>query len=121
MAKATIASEGRVLVGRLFVPEKVERGVLIVHGYGAEGRTCDQYGKLLKGLGTMSLVFDLSGHGQSAGIREELSVADHVADVQNAYAYLTSQAGVDPEHVGIVGMSYGAYLAALACNGLRPK
>lgn len=122
--KMAIESGSQQLEGRLFVPAEAKgSAVLLVHGFGVRGRTCEQYAKLMKKRDIASLSFDLSGHGDSTGDNTKLSVNDHVEDVRNAYDYLVSnnEVTVDPKRVGIAGMSYGGYLATLLSDDRPAK
>jgi dienelactone hydrolase len=119
MAKQRVSFEsyGRELQGRLFVPASASGyAVLFVHGFGARGRTCEQYAKKIAQLGVISLTFDLSGHGDSEGRVEELSLNNNVDDVCSAYDYLASRAGslTDSSQIKVAGMSYGGNLAVIA-------
>jgi dienelactone hydrolase len=59
------------------------------------------------------LTFDLRGHARSDGQRELVSREDNLRDLLAAYDALASQPGVDATGLGVVGSSYGAYLAAI--------
>lgn len=123
--RVVIEANDRKLSGRFFTPtiEPVNSAVLFVHGFGARGRTCEQYSKRLAQKGIASLAFDLSGHGDSEREVGEMSVSDHLEDVCAAYDYLVrnKKVPVDSERLGIAGMSYGGYLAALAIQERRVK
>jgi pimeloyl-ACP methyl ester carboxylesterase len=113
--EVTLNCEGRKLAATLFRPpalEKPTKALLFLHGYGS-----DRTGYLQRGaaaadaLGAISLAFDLGGHGESEGVRGDLTIADHFKEVQAAFDFL---ANLLPEpQVGVCGASYGAYLAAI--------
>jgi hypothetical protein len=118
MAKASVSieSEERTLSGRLFTPQEPNgSAVVFVHGFGVRGRSCEQYAKRIVQNGITGLTFDLGGHGDSSGDVSELSVNDHLADLTRAYDYIAAQQGlgINPQRIGVAGMSYGGYLAAL--------
>lgn len=68
-------------------------------------------------LGFICLTLDLRGHGQSDGNIDQFSRQDHLEDIKTAYNYLSSLKEVEKK-IGIIGSSYGAYLAAVATNSL---
>src|SRR5207244_3884041 len=70
-------------------------------------------------LGFVGLVFDLRGHARSEGRRDLVSREDNLRDALAAYDLLAGARGVDPSAVGVVGSSYGGYLAAVLTS-LRP-
>lgn len=116
--RITFESAGRELHGRLFVPEQATQGsILFVHGFGARGRSCEQYAKKLVQAGITCLTFDLSGHGDSEGNVCELSFKDNLEDVCVAYDQLNDQK--KNESLRVAGMSFGGNLAAMA-TALRP-
>jgi dienelactone hydrolase len=126
MAKVnvTIEDANGDLAGNLFVPQEPNgSAALFVHGLNSHGHTNIQYARLLGREGVTALTFDLSGHGNSKGEFSELSVDDQLGDVRRAYDFLAGQqkVEVDPERIGIAGMSYGGYLATLATKDRAVK
>jgi pimeloyl-ACP methyl ester carboxylesterase len=112
--KDTILGE-RPLSSTLFLPDEPNgSAAMFVHGYASESRPFRQYGKLLTALGTACFMFDLAGHGTSSGEREILTVSDHLDNVCEAGDYLAERPEIDQSRIGVVGMSYGGYLATLA-------
>jgi hypothetical protein len=63
-------------------------------------------------LGATCLTFDLGGHGESTGCRDQLAPTNHLTDLLAAYDLLVEQDGVTPDRIGVCGGSYGAYLAS---------
>jgi uncharacterized protein len=113
----TIDSAGRELAGRLIAQPGSERGrsaLLFVHGLESDQSGYrDRARTAAAELNAVCLTFDLGGHGQSSGVFDELSAADHLNDLMVATDTLLGQATVDENRLGVCGASYGAYLAAL--------
>lgn len=63
--------------------------------------------------GLASLRFDDRGVGASEGDHAQSSVAQDVADLGAALAFLKAQAGVDPRRIRLIGHSQGALTSAL--------
>lgn len=117
MRSTTLPSAGRRLSGCLFgsdADQSARPGLLFIHGLGSRQ---DAYWPRAEAavteLGAFSLTFDLSGHGQSTGTLDDLSLRDHLADVMVAYDRLVAEPAVDPHRIGVCGASYGGYLATL--------
>lgn len=62
------------------------------------------------------LRFDYMGHGDSDGDFELATVATRLSDIGSAVQTLQNEAGVS--HVGLLGLRFGATLAALSANSL---
>lgn len=102
------------LPGRLFTPQDpTGSAILFIHGFGGHGRSNEHYAKRAVRKGIASLTFDLSGPPGIFADTGSVTVNDHLADAGHAFDFLRSTPGVDEERIGIAGMSYGGYLAAL--------
>ena len=100
--------EGRFIAGITTGP-----AVLFVHGWGGSQQQYLSRARAVAELGFICLTFDLRGHARSDEQRETVSREDNLRDLFAAYATLARRPGVDPESIGVVGSSYGAYLAAI--------
>lgn len=104
---------GQRVVGTLLQPEIPVPGFLFVHGWGGDqGEDLDQAEALTR-LGCVCFTFDLRGHAESEADRKRITRRDSLDDVLAAYDYLAAHPLVDRAGIGVVGTSYGGYLAAL--------
>jgi len=107
----------RQLAGRLFSPQEGAEGgigVLFIHGSDShQGGYHSRAEAVTESLGATCLTFDLSGHGESEGSREQLSARDHLGDCLAAFDTLAGRPEVDPSRIGVCAASYGGFLAAL--------
>jgi uncharacterized protein len=117
MRSITLQSAGRRLSGQVFgsdADESNRPGLLFIHGLDSgQSGYWPRAESAETELGAFSLTFDLSGHGQSTGTLDELSLSDHLADVILAYDRLVAEPPVDAQRIGVCGASYGGYLATL--------
>jgi hypothetical protein len=65
------------------------------------------------GVAAVVVVFDYSGIGESTGSVEEISRAEHLADMIAVYDWALSLDSVDSKKVGVNGGSYSGYMATL--------
>jgi uncharacterized protein len=100
--------EGRFIAGVTAGP-----AVLFVHGWGGNQQQYLSRARAVAELGFICLTFDLRGHARNDEQRETVSRDDNLRDLLAAYATLASEPGVDPKAIGVVGSSYGAYLATI--------
>lgn len=108
-----IESGGHRLSGTLVTPATVLPGVLFVHGWGGDRHQYLVRARAVAELDAVCLTFDLRGHAATREQRESVTREDNLRDVLAAYDLLARQRGVDREAIGVVGSSYGAYLAAI--------
>ena len=111
-----IAVDEEVIDGTLLTPDPppaTAPGVLFLHGWGGSQEQYLGRGRIVAALGCVCLVIDLRGHARSEWRREVVSREDNLCDCLAAYDRLIAAPGVDASAVGIVGSSYGGYLAAI--------
>jgi uncharacterized protein len=104
------------IAGTLLTPDPPAAkapAILFVHGWGGSQEQYLGRAREVARLGFVGLVFDLRGHARSEGRRDLVSREDNLRDALAAYDLLAGARGVDPSAVGVVGSSYGGYLAAV--------
>lgn len=114
-------SDGLVLRGTLFIPEKENfGGVIFYHGSGSRRNNYLPIGEELAELGVASLAFDFRGCGKSDGVFESSTITDSVTDGQAALDFLLLQKGLKKDSIGLVGVSRGGHVASVIA-GNNPK
>ena len=116
------------IVGTFYESPKANSpAVLLLHQFGNNRQSYDEYAKRLQNDGFGVLAIDGRGFGESTKTTDGKTVtqnpeaesldADLVkkmkADVGNAFEYLSKQKNVDAKRIGIVGASYGSSLAII--------
>ncbi len=114
-----IAVDDHHVCSTLFSPAAALPGVLFVHGWGGSQEQDLARAKEAVGLGCVCLTFDLRGHERTERLRATVSRAQNLRDLVAAYDWFVSQPNVEPTAIAVVGISYGAYLAAILTS-LRP-
>jgi putative phosphoribosyl transferase len=97
--------------------------VIFVHGLGSSKESPRNVviSDALVHAGIATLLFDLSGHGESS-IDPSDGLDAYVADFQAAYEWASEQSTVQGNRIGVAGSSLGAVVAAKATaeGGIRP-
>ncbi len=110
-----IAAQGATLAGTLFVPRgvRVSRpAVLLLQGSSSNLRAEYRfYADRFARAGFAVLAFDKRGNGESTGDYLRASYDDLVFDARDAFDSLAAQPEVDARHVGLWGLSQGAFVA----------
>ncbi len=118
----------RRLLGALHLAQRLQpksSAVLLCNPFGEEAsrshRTFRVLATQLERAGYSALRFDYTGTGDSAGSSEDVTVAGWLEDIEAAAARLQAASGA--ARVSIVGLRFGATLAALATlrGALRPR
>jgi dipeptidyl aminopeptidase/acylaminoacyl peptidase len=86
---------------------------LFAHGWGSSQRQDVGTAKRLVAAGVAALTFNFRGHARTREQRDTVTRADNLADLAAAYDLLHGRPGIDAARIGIVGASYGGYLAVL--------
>jgi uncharacterized protein len=108
-----IAVDDQHIEGRFIAGTAAGPAVLFVHGWGGSQQQYLSRARAVAELGFICLTFDLRGHARNDEQRETVSRGDNLRDLLAAYAALAGLPSVDPKAIGLVGSSYGAYLAAI--------
>ena len=109
-------SDNHILKGKLFTPDMHKDtypAVLFIHGWMSDMKGYVPRAEAVATLGYVCLIFDLRGHGESDGKIGEVTAAGSLDDAIAAYDYLASLPEVDKDRIGVVGSSYGGYIATL--------
>jgi dipeptidyl aminopeptidase/acylaminoacyl peptidase len=109
--------DGKMLSG-WFVPAPEDAPnpsacIVMVHGYGAYKEQMAAYARTVRDGGFSSLLFDTSGSGLRRGEPVTLGFKERW-QLMDAVHFVRSRADVDPERVGVLGVSMGGAAALLA-------
>jgi dienelactone hydrolase len=117
--KVALQVGGQKIAGTLLKPEAPVPGFLFIHGWGGDQAEDLGHAEELARLGCICFTFDLRGHADSGADKDAVTRQDSLDDVLAAYDYLVAQPMIDRSAIGVVGTSYGGYLAMLL-TALRP-
>src|SRR5690606_36670830 len=116
------------LRGMLHRPDGVDPtpAVILLHGLTGQHieshRLFVQVARALADARFAALRFDFYGSGDSDGDYEEFTLDTELADACAGFDWLSTQSGIDPNRIGVVGLSLGGAIAALlAGQGPRVK
>lgn len=119
-ADVTIDTGAVTLAATLLTPidESPAPAVIIIPGSGAATRngSWNMYrniGEYLVERGVAVLLYDKRGVGGSTGDWESETFDERAQDVAAMVTYLQSRAEIDPNRIGLIGHSQGAYIAPL--------
>ncbi len=107
------------LAGTLVMPrtEGAHPAIVIIHGSGPdEGSEYRVYAEQFALAGIAALLYDKRGSGKSTGDWRHLTLEELTADTLAAVAYLKSRPGINPQQIGLWGISQGSWVAALAAS-----
>ncbi|MGY1495774.1 alpha/beta hydrolase [Streptomyces sp. QTS52] len=90
--------------------------VVFVHGFTSNRIELPNFvamSRLLEAHGIASVRFDLSGHGESDGDFFDVTITGEIAETRAVLQTVQTFDFVDPERIGLVGMSMGGVVAGI--------
>lgn len=112
-------SKAQNLAGVLHIPESAKNAPAVILCHGFSGDKIGKYrlrvriARELCRNGFAVLRFDFSGHGDSDGELEDISITQELDDLECAISFLKSRPEVNKEKIGIVGHSLGGEIVIL--------
>ncbi len=120
--------QGKTLRGMLHRPIGVlnrRRAPAVVMFHGFTGDRMESHwmfvkcARALARAGMASLRFDFSGSGESDGDFRDVTLRGEIAEGRAAVEFVCSRKGIDPKHVGLLGLSMGGTVAATLAHSLN--
>ncbi len=110
------------LRGKLFVPESKGPfpGVIFFHGSGGKGETYFKWASKLVNEGIATFAFNFRGCGISDGDYLTQTLEDAFQDGKAAVNFFLTQ-NIDPDRLGMLGGSFGGYVAAMILPQMNVK
>lgn len=120
---------GRKLRGMVHLPDEpamaLAPGVVFLHGFTGDRMESHwlfvKCSRALARSGIASLRFDFFGSGESEGEFRQATLETEVADAEDAFGFFRHQHGVDPQRIGLLGLSLGGAVAALTAERVGAK
>lgn len=109
--------DGDLVVGTLYLPDgtKPVPGVVYCQGFGGTREyIAPDLGERFTEAGTALLAFDHRGFGDSEGRAHRIVPEEQVDDVRTATLFLTTCPEIDPDSIGLLGVSFGGAVAVAA-------
>src|SRR3954451_19545430 len=114
-----IPVDGQRIPGTLVMPATAVPGFLFVQGWGSGQEAYLARAREIAALGCVSRTFEPRGVSRYHLEHETVTREENLRDLLAAYDVLAGQPAVDASAIGVVGSSYGGYLAAVL-SSLRP-
>jgi len=115
-------SKGQALAGVMHIPSGSGKFPAVILCHGFSGDKAGKYRlrvRLARELcknGFAVLRFDFSGHGDSEGEMDDVSITRELDDLGCAISFLKSRPEADIEKIGIVGHSFGGEIVILKAS-----
>ena len=108
-----------VLAGTLLIPlsEGTHPAIVIIHGSGPdEGSEYRVYAEQFARAGIAVLLYDKRGSGKSTGDWRYRTLDDLTGDALAAVGHLKSRPEINPQQIGLWGISQGSWVVPLAAS-----
>jgi dienelactone hydrolase len=112
-----------ILRGDIFIPsgEGQFPAVISFHGNGGKGEKYYEWAKKFAKNGILAFAFNFSGCGKSDGNYLVQKYEDALIDAKGAFNFLLKQKKVDVSRVGVIGGSFGGFLASMILPDINIK
>ena len=118
--EGTVQLEGWLIWPQLRSEEPYQ-AIVVSHGWGSNRSRVLRYADRLSDEGYAVLVYDVSSHGESEGVKAPSALLFR-DDLKAAVSYLRSRTEIDSSKIGVLGHSLGGLGALLALDeGLEVK
>src|SRR5215213_3992744 len=108
-----IAVGPRRVAGTMISTALGMEGILFIHGWAGNRQQYLVRAREIAALGCICLTFDMYGHASTSDYLTKVTREDNLRDVVAAYDLLAANPHVDKSCIGVVGSSYGGYLATI--------
>jgi hypothetical protein len=109
----TLSTKDGITLHGWYIPSTNRAAVILLHAFNGNRTGTLYHAALLAGHGYGALLYDTRGQGDSEEDLNALGWEDHL-DVFAALDYLQQRPEVDPERIGVLGLSAGAKAALYA-------
>lgn len=114
-----VATEDGERLSAWYTPSTTGAAVVLLPGSGSSSAALGRHAEVLAGGGFGVLAVDPRGHGDSTGLGMDWGWFGET-DVPAAVTFLTGQPDVDPDRIGVVGLSMGGE-QAVGAAGVDPR
>lgn len=108
--EVTFSSVDGIDLSGWYIPAQNRAAIILVHSIGGSRVQMRHYGRALVAQGYGVLLFDLRAHARSDGTASTFGWLE-TNDLLGAVKFLKTRPEVDPQRIGVLGVSLGAQIA----------
>ena len=121
----TFINNEEQIIGILHMPDSLKKGerapaIVMFHGFTGHKSEAHRFfihvARALCNAGYIVLRFDFRGSGDSDGEFEDMTLPGEVSDAARAVDFISDLDAVNPEKIGVIGLSMGGRVAAILAS-----